>query len=198
MTVERGYSSNGTQLGREDRMIWQRMIIVAAATIATSVVACGSDDPPAGSSGTSDKDLATAAKGEEAVGKRRCAECHDSSAGKMAGATQPITKDLAGKPYPANVELYPPNLTPDLETGLGDPNDPSKGYTDQRLADAIRLGKDKDDQKLCPQMTHISEMSDFEVYSIVKYLRSLPPVKNKVLRSVCPPIKTKEQQSQGR
>lgn len=197
MTVERGYSSNGTQLGREDRMNWQRMIIVAAATIATSVVACGSDDPPPATTGTG-KEAATVAKGEEAVGKRRCAQCHDSAAGKMAGASQPITKDLAGNVFNAPLELYPPNLTPDIETGLGDPNDPTKGYTDQRLADAIRLGKDKDDQKLCPQMQHFSDMSDFEVFSIVKYLRSLPPVKNKILRSVCPPIKTKDQQSQGR
>jgi hypothetical protein len=33
------------------------------------------------------------------------------------------------------------------------------------------------------------------VYSIVKYLRSIPPVKQKVLRSVCPPLKTKEAQT---
>ena len=181
-------------------MIWQRMIFVAATAIVTttSMVACGSDDPPAGSSGTSDKELATVAKGEEAVGKRRCAQCHDSAAGKMAGASQPITKDLAGNTFAANVELYPPNLTPDIETGLGDPAEPTKGYTNQRLANAIRLGQDKADQKLSPQMQHFSDMSDFEVYSIVKYLRSLPPVKNKILRSVCPPIKTKEQQNQGR
>jgi hypothetical protein len=37
-------------------------------------------------------------------------------------------------------------------------------------------------------------MNDYEVYSIVKYLRSLPPVTKKVLRSVCPPFKTKEEQ----
>ena len=44
-------------------------------------------------------------------------------------------------------------------------------------------------------MTHFSDMTDFEVYSIVKYLRSIPPVKNKVPRSVCPPLKTKEEQA---
>ncbi|MBS2012758.1 MAG: c-type cytochrome [Deltaproteobacteria bacterium] len=178
-------------------MMRTRMLLVAALTSATAVFACGSDSGTSSGASGSDptgKELATVAKGEEAVGKRRCAQCHDSQAGKMAGASKPITADLAGNQFPANVELYPPNLTPDVETGLGDPNDPTKGYTDQRLADAIRLGKDKDDQKLCPQMQHFSEMTDFEVYSIIKYLRSLPPVKNKVLRSVCPPIKTKEQQ----
>lgn len=181
-------------------MIRETMGIVAALAIgATTLAACGSSTTPtsSGSSGGdagSGKELATVAKGEEAVGKRRCAQCHDSPAGKMSGATKPITADLAGNQFPANVELYPPNLTPDIETGLGDPNDPVKGYTDQRLADAIRLGKDRDDQKLCPQMQHFADMSEFEVYSIIKYLRSLPPVKNKILRSVCPPIKTKDQQ----
>ena len=38
-------------------------------------------------------------------------------------------------------------------------------------------------------------MSDFEVYSIVDYLRSIPKVNKKVLRSVCPPTKTQDQQS---
>ena len=38
-------------------------------------------------------------------------------------------------------------------------------------------------------------MSDFEVYSIVKYLRSLPAVSNKILRSVCPPLKSKSEQT---
>ena len=69
-----------------------------------------------------------------------------------------------------------------------------KGYTDDLLARAIREGYDKNDQQLCPQMKHFAEMTDFEVYSIVKYLRSLPPVNQKVLRSVCPPLKSKEEQ----
>ena len=73
--------------------------------------------------------------------------------------------------------------------------DPAKrGYTDDLLARAIRSGLDKDDLELCPQMKHFADMTDFEVFSIIKYLRSLPPVKQKILRSVCPPLKTKEEQ----
>jgi hypothetical protein len=70
---------------------------------------------------------------------------------------------------------------------------PDKGgtWTDDALAVAIRTGFDDESQALCPQMTHFANMSDFEVYSIVKYLRSLPPVKKAVPRSVCPPFKTK-------
>ncbi len=75
------------------------------------------------------------------------------------------------------VELYPPNLTAD-ETGVGK-------WTDDALALAIRSGIDDESQALCPQMKHFSQMSDFEVYSIVKYLRDIPKVKKQVPRSVC-------------
>lgn len=177
----------------------KRTFIVGAIAVAASVFACGSDSSSSssGSSGTTEVNgpgaiaAATVAKGEEAVGKRRCATCHDSPAGTMAGATTPLKAQLDGTPI-TNAQLYPPNLTPDIETGLGDPNDPVKGYTDTRLADAIRVGKDRDGLKLCPQMQHNPDMSDFEVYSIIKYLRSLPPKKNKVPRSICPPLKTGE------
>ena len=107
----------------------------------------------------------------------------------MSGATKPLVVKTVTDP---RVILYPPNLTPDIATGLGDPTatDPAKrGFTDDLLARAIREGYDRNDQKLCPQMQHYPEMSDFEVYSIVKYLRSLPAVTNKVPHSVCPPLK---------
>ena len=94
----------------------------------------------------------------------------------MAGATTPLGQQDPG------IELYPPNLTPDDDTGIGT-------WTDDNLANAIRTGLDKEGLELCPQMKHFADMSDYEAYSIVKYLRSLPPVKNKVPRSVCPPLK---------
>jgi hypothetical protein len=105
--------------------------------------------------------------------------CHGAN---MAGAMMPI-------PYPADttVELYPPNLTPDMETGVGT-------WTDQQLITAIRDGQDNTGLELCPQMNHFSTMTDFEVDSIVAYLRSIPAVNQKILRSVCPPLKTKAEQ----
>jgi hypothetical protein len=98
----------------------------------------------------------------------------------MAGATTALAQQDPG------VELYPPNLTNDEETGVGT-------WTDDNLANAIRTGLDKEGLNLCPQMKHFADMSDYEAYSIVKYLRALPPVKNKVPRSICPPLKTREE-----
>jgi mono/diheme cytochrome c family protein len=178
-------------------MSWQRVMggVVAVGLLATSALACSSssaDTAPAPD--PTSREASTAAKGGEAVVKRNCVNCHGQN---MAGATKALTKDASGNPVSLPVELYPPNLTPDIETGLGDPNDPNpatRGYTDDLLARAIRSGIDNDDLQLCPQMKHFADMTDFEVFSIVKYLRSLPPVKNKILRSVCPPLKTKAEQ----
>ena len=173
-------------------MTWQRIAVavVGVAVASTSGWACGSDDPAAPAPDPTSRENASALKGAEAVKKRKCVDCHTDN---MSGAT----KAIAGQPD-TRVELYPPNLTPDIETGLGDPANPDpakRGYTDELLARAIRSGLDRDDLELCPQMKHFAEMTDFEVYSIVKYLRALPPVKNKILRSVCPPLKTKDEQT---
>lgn len=150
----------------------------------TTAAKCPKDNPEC-------KELATVASGKEAVQKRQCTNCHGND---MSGSTTPLP-DIPPTALGETVELYPPNLTSD-ETGAAPP-DKGGHWTDDALALAIRKGIDDESQTLCPQMKHFSEMSDFEVYSIVLYLRSLPPVKREVPRSVCPPTKTKEQQAAG-
>jgi hypothetical protein len=170
---------------------------------ATTGWACQDDAAPAASSGkcppndpaTPDdesecKEIANVEAGAQAVRRRTCTNCHGAN---MAGTTTMI-QGVPNTPLGDKVELYPPNLTSDPETGVGPPESGGK-WTDDALALAIRTGVDKESQTLCPQMTHFAKMSDFEVYSIVKYLRSIPPVKNKIPRSVCPPLKTKDQQT---
>ena len=177
-------------------MTWQRnLMVVGAAVLAlASLPACSSSSTPTTAApDPMSREAATATKGGEAVVKRRCVTCHGMN---MAGAVAPLP--LAGITTDTRVELYPPNLTSDPDTGIGDgtSTDPNKkSYTDDLLARAIRFGIDNDDLELCPQMKHFADMTDFEVYSIVKYLRSIPPVKQRVLRSVCPPLKTKDQQT---
>ena len=169
------------------KAVWTIAFVCAA----SAVWACSSDAPDAngGSGGPATcpaenpecKEIADAKAGEQAVQKRRCVNCHNSSKGTMAGATAPLPQQ------PEGVELYPPNLTNDKDTGVGN-------WSDDQLATAIRTGLDHEGLNLCPQMKHFADMSDYEVYSIVKYLRSLPVVVNKIPRSVCPPLKTKEEQ----
>lgn len=154
-----------------------------------ALAACGDDEPASPTCPAENpecKELATAEAGGEAVEKRNCVDCHGQN---MAGATSPLV-GFAKTPQGEDVELYPPNLTNDPETGIGK-------WSDDAVALAIRNGVDSNSEYLCPQMVHFASMSDFEVYSIIKYLRSIPPVSQKVPRSVCPPTKTKEQQAGG-
>ena len=71
--------------------------------------------------------------------------------------------------------IVAPNLTPDPETGAG-------RWTDDQLARAIREGVGHDGRALFPIMPymHYHNMSDEDLASVVVYLRSLPPVHNRL------------------
>jgi mono/diheme cytochrome c family protein len=66
-----------------------------------------------------------------------------------------------------------PNLTPDVETGIG-------SWTDGEKIRAIRDGVDRDGHALFPMMPYegFAKMSDDDVQSVVAFLDSVPPVKN--------------------
>lgn len=173
-------------------IFWRRALCTTAVlAAAASAWACGEDGGGAQAaecprSNPECKEIATVEAGAQAVVKRRCVNCHGDNLSGSVTKLPGIADTIQGDP----VELYPPNLTDD-ETGIGT-------WSDDTLAVAIRSGIDEESQALCPQMTHYSQMSDFEVYSIVKYLRDIPKVKKVVPRSVCPPTKTKEQQGSNR
>lgn len=178
--------------------MWRRATCALALGIATIVGSACSDDDPAsgGAAGPSCpkdnsecKEIATVEAGGQAVVKRGCVTCHGNDMAGSATAIPNVPDTVQGE----KVELFPPNLTSDPETGAAPPEKGGK-WTDDALAFAIRNGIDEESQALCPQMKHFSQMSDFEAYSIVKYLRSLPAVKKAVPRSVCPPTKTRDQQ----
>jgi hypothetical protein len=143
----------------------------------------GDEQPPQDADAGADADteggptqvaLANVEQGQQSVVSRKCVDCHTQS---LAGQLTPI-------PYPQDprVKLFPPNLTPDNDTGLGT-------WTDNQIANAIRNGQDKDGLELCPEMSHFADMNDYETYSIVKYLKSVPAVHQVVPGSICPPLK---------
>ena len=74
---------------------------------------------------------------------------------------------------PGNV--YPPNISPDMETGAG-------RWTDDQLARAIREGIGNDGRALFPFMPfeNYRHLSDEDLASVIVYLRSLPPVRRAV------------------
>jgi len=87
--------------------------------------------------------------------------------GRLAG--QVFTK-VHGMPG----TVVTPNFTPDMETGIA-------AWTGGEIVRASREGVDKDGRTLFPMMPYkaFRKMSDEDVYSVVAYLRSLPPVKRK-------------------
>jgi mono/diheme cytochrome c family protein len=149
-------------------------------TSSTPVVPEGGDAgkglPPASSADLVPDDGSPGAK---AINTRRCGACHnDPGQPAMSGKSTMLPN------YPAGIELYGPNLTSDMELGVGK-------WTDGQLRLAIREGVDDESLSLCPQMQHYKTMSDEEVDNIIKYLRSLPPAHRVAPRSICPPLKTK-------
>jgi mono/diheme cytochrome c family protein len=68
-----------------------------------------------------------------------------------------------------------PNLTPDKETGLGN-------WTDEQIVAALKTGHRPDGRMLAPIMPWkaLASLTQEDALAIVAYLRSLPPVKNKV------------------
>ena len=85
-----------------------------------------------------------------------------------AGSMNFPVLDLPGK-------VFPPNITPDKETGAGN-------WTDDQLARAIREGIGYDGRALFPMMPYENYryMSDEDLASVIVYLRSIPPVRRAV------------------
>jgi mono/diheme cytochrome c family protein len=118
------------------------------------------------------------ARGKYLVLLADCDGCHSERDYTRFGGPVVESGRLAGqvftKVHGVPGTVTPPNLTPDVETGIG-------GWTDGEVVRAIREGVDKDGRTLFPMMPYeaYGKMSDEDVYSIVAYLRTLPAVKRR-------------------
>lgn len=119
--------------------------------------------------------------GNQYVDARRCPSCHQTQnpqqTGFMSGTTDPIAGDFG-----PGVTLYGPNLTPDMNTGIGN-------WDDAQITNAILNGIDIQGERLCPEMGHFPDMQQDELTSILGYLHSLAPVAHPSVPSHCPPLK---------
>jgi len=116
----------------------------------------------------------------------RCGACHTDGAlaGRpdserlMAGSsvgiafTNPLDDSRPGV-------VYPSNLTPDPETGLG-------GWNEREIIQMIRTGDNRHGGQAISLMPYLaySDLSDDDVRAIAAYLRSLPPVRHEVPANV--------------
>ncbi len=105
-----------------------------------------------------------------------CTGCHTD--GALAGAPNP-ERHLAGSQVgfgiPGLGVVYPPNLTPDPQTGLA-------SWTEEDLVRVLRTGVRPDGRGLVPVMPwpSYSALTDEDMRALVAYLRSLPPTHHKV------------------
>ncbi len=113
------------------------------------------------------------ARGESLVhGPAHCAHCHapiSEFARLNAGEIVPMSGGFDFVLPPGTV--YSPNITPDLETGIG-------GYTDGEIARALRYGVKRDGKPLVDFMPFY-DLSDYDLTAIISYLRTTTPIKNK-------------------
>jgi len=103
-----------------------------------------------------------------------CAGCH--TAGALAGQPDPrlhLAGSAIGFAIPQLGYFYPPNLTPDAETGLG-------RWTEAEIIAAIRTGVRPDGRILVPVMPwpNYGALTDDDARALVRYLRSLAPIRN--------------------
>ena len=118
------------------------------------------------------KHTANVANGEKLFHAGGCHSCHLPT--KDSGLDEASVAGGAPLKTPIGT-LYPPNLTPDSETGLG-------GWSDVDFVNAMQKGIDNEGNHLIPAFPYTSyaHMSTEDVLDIKAYLATLPPVKNEV------------------
>jgi mono/diheme cytochrome c family protein len=121
-------------------------------------------------------DDAEVARGRFLVTIAGCSDCH--TPGALLGSPD-MKRYLGGSDVgfaiPSAGVFVGENLTPDKDTGLG-------SWTDAQIITAIRAGKTPEGRELSAVMPYpaLSHLSDADAQAIVAFLKSLPPVSNKV------------------
>jgi mono/diheme cytochrome c family protein len=107
-----------------------------------------------------------------------CGQCHTpiSSEGSPIANLELGGGDL--KEVPLGM-IAPPNITPDKETGIG-------SWSEQDIVNALRNGIRPDGTIIGPPMpiAYYRKLSDADALAIAKYLKSIPPIRRIVPKSV--------------
>jgi len=115
-------------------------------------------------------------RGQYLVTIMDCAGCH--TPGIFLGkpdAARPFAGSEVGFQIPGLGIFYPPNLTPDPETGLGK-------WSEADIVKAVRTGVRPDGRVLAPVMPYhnYGKLTDADAQALASYLKSLKPVRNQV------------------
>jgi mono/diheme cytochrome c family protein len=146
-------------------------------------------DVPGAQPGTyAPENLYQVQRGEYLVELLGCGACHTD--GALQGVPD-FDKSLAGSSIgiaynnPMGMDkpgvVYPPNITPDQETGIG-------AWSDVQINRAIRAGLGRHAGRRIAVMPWqgYAKLKDEDIEAIVSYLRSIKPVQHKVPDEVLP------------
>jgi mono/diheme cytochrome c family protein len=159
---------------------WKTAVLALALAllIGTGMLAMQSLDAGAASRGAS----AEIARGQYLTTIMDCAGCH--TPGALAGQPD-FDRRLAGSTIgfalPGGGVVYPKNITPDAETGLG-------RWSEEDIARAVRQGQRRDGRVLIPVMPWPSYavLTEDDARAIAAYLKSVPAVRFEVPRDIRP------------
>ncbi|MES1216400.1 MAG: c-type cytochrome [Bacteroidota bacterium] len=111
-----------------------------------------------------------------------CMDCHSKHDWtKFSGPLVPGTEGGGGELFDNKLAsflpgtVYSKNITPDVETGIG-------SWTDDEIIRAVTRGISKKGDTLFPLMPYpeYNRMAKEDLLSIIAYLRTLKPIKNKI------------------
>jgi mono/diheme cytochrome c family protein len=115
-------------------------------------------------------------RGKYLVAIMDCTGCHTpgTSLGKP-DMDRPLAGSEVGFQIPGLGIFYPPNLTPDPETGLGT-------WSEADIIKAVRTGVRPDGRQLAPVMPYHSygRLTDADAQALASYLKSMKAVRNQV------------------
>lgn len=183
------------------------VLILALTLVSTMVIRAGAPDAPLAAAQASADRIA---RGQYLVRFGSCHDCHTPHKPGPNGVEPDMTRALSG--HPATLVMPPPpklapgpwvwmgagtntafagpwgvsftaNLTPDEETGLGK-------WTEDMFITALRTGRHEGKGRpILPPMPYpyVSSLTDEDLKAVFAYLRSIPPVRNKVPSPIDPP-----------
>ena len=138
--------------------------ILAATLVASSVLACSANAET------------LVERGRYLAHIMDCGGCHNTGAfTPEPNLETPLAGSDIGFEIPGMGVFYPPNLTPDEETGLGN-------WSDADIITAFTTGMRPDGRQLSPAMPWRSyaHITADDATALVAYLRSLAPAKHQV------------------
>jgi mono/diheme cytochrome c family protein len=147
-----------------------RVSIVIGSVVALSLL--GTAFPPPGPALAQER----VKRGEYLATIMDCGGCHTT--GVFLGKPDPeryLGGSEVGFQIPGLGIFYPPNLTPDPETGLGT-------WSEADIVTAVRTGVRRGGRVLAPVMpyNHYARLTDPDARALASYLKSLKPVRHQV------------------